>query len=60
MVQPLGPNGALILPEALLELKHSVRAAGIPTDGLRMIGMHMSPTPWSTLEKALRDAGVTR
>lgn len=57
MVQPLGPNGALILPEGLLELRHSVRAAGIPTDGLRMIGMHMSPTPWSTLEQALSAAG---
>ncbi len=57
MVQPLGPGGALLFPESLLELKHSVRAAGIPTKGLRMIGMHMSPTPWDALEQALRKNG---
>lgn len=56
MVQPLGPHGALVLPEALLELEHSVQAAGIPTHGLRMIGMHMSPTPWQVLEQALQAA----
>lgn len=57
MVQPLGPHGSLVLPEALLELQHSVQAAGIPTSGLRMIGMHMSPTPWRVLEQALHAAG---
>lgn len=57
MVQPLGPDGALLYPESLLELKRSVHAAGIPTAGLRMIGMHMSPTPWDVLEQALRKSG---
>jgi hypothetical protein len=57
MVQPLGPGGALLFPESMLELKHSVRAAGIPTTGLRMIGMHMSPTPWDALEQALQKSG---
>jgi hypothetical protein len=57
MVQPLGPGGALLFPESMLELKHSVRAAGIPTADLRMIGMHMSPTPWDALEQALQKNG---
>jgi hypothetical protein len=57
MVQPLGPNGSLLFPEALQELTQSVRDAGIDTHGLRMIGMHMSPTPWTTLEETLHAAG---
>ncbi|KRF02084.1 hypothetical protein ASG87_11410 [Frateuria sp. Soil773] len=57
MVQPLGPNGALLYPESLFELKQAVRRAGLDTDGLRMIGMHMSPTPWTALEQTLHDAG---
>jgi hypothetical protein len=53
MVQPLGPQASLLFPEALVELKLSVRDAGVPTQGLRMIGMHMSPTPWTELDKRL-------
>jgi hypothetical protein len=49
MVQPLGPNGALLFPEALLEISRSVSEAGIPTGSLSIIGMHMSATPWSTV-----------
>jgi len=56
MVQPLGPHGALLYPEALLELDRSVDTAKIPTAGLRMIGMHMSPTPWTELTKTLSAA----
>jgi hypothetical protein len=56
MVQPLGPGGSLLYPESLLELTHSVQAAGIDTHGLSLIGMHMSPTPWTTLESTLRSA----
>lgn len=55
MVQPLGPNGSLLYPEALLEVQESAQAAGFTVD--RMIGMHMSPTPWSALDDALRAAG---
>lgn len=58
MVMPLGPGGTLIQPEGLLELKHSVQATPIETRGLRMIGMHMRPTGWEVLLKALDDAGV--
>lgn len=58
MAMPLGPNGSFIQPESLLELKHSVDATPISTDGLRMIGMHMRPTAWNVLLKALKDAGV--
>jgi hypothetical protein len=56
MVQPLGPGGSLLYPESLLELTHSVKAAGIDTQGLSLIGMHMSPTPWTTLESTLAAA----
>lgn len=56
MVQPLGPGGALLYPESLLELTHSVQAAGIDTHGLSVIGMHMSPTPWTTVESTLAAA----
>lgn len=58
MVMPLGPNGALVQPESLLELKNSVEATPIATNGLRMIGMHMRPTDWEVLLKAVKDAGV--
>lgn len=57
MVQPLGPRGALILPEALLELRQSMQDAKLSGAGLRLIGMHMSPTPWSTVEAAIAAAG---
>ena len=56
MVQPLGPGGSLLYPESLLELTHSVQAAAIDTHGLSLIGMHMSPTPWTTLESTLAAA----
>jgi hypothetical protein len=54
MVQPLGPSGSILFPESLIELIHSVRADGLIVD--RMIGMHMSPTPWSALEDTLKSA----
>jgi hypothetical protein len=53
MVQPFGPNGAPIYPEALLELKHSLATAGISTNHLRLIGMHLSPMPWTTVQDVL-------
>ena len=53
MVQPLGPGGALLLPESLYEIARSVQEAGIPTQGLRIIGMHMSPTPWRQVGEQL-------
>ncbi|HET6971817.1 MAG TPA: MBL fold metallo-hydrolase [Phenylobacterium sp.] len=56
MVQPLGPGGSLLFPEALHEITLSVAEAGIPTDGLRIIGMHMSPTPWTAVAAALGPA----
>jgi hypothetical protein len=58
MVMPLGPNGALLQPESLLELKHSVDKTPIVTQGLMMIGMHMRPTQWSALLAALKSAGL--
>ncbi len=56
MVQPLGPNGALLFPESLFEVDRTIIEAGIPTDGLRLIGMHMSPTPWTALAPAIAAA----
>lgn len=56
MVQPLGPNGSILYPESLIELEYSVRDAKIPTGHLTLIGMHMSPTPWSAIGKTLRAA----
>lgn len=56
MVQPLGPNGSILFPESLIELDHSVHYAHIPTDHLTLIGMHMSPTPWSAIGQTLRAA----
>lgn len=56
MVQPLGPNGALLFPEALLEISWSVSEEQIATEGLNIIGMHMSPTPWSAVCAALAPA----
>jgi hypothetical protein len=53
MVQPLGPNGSLLFPEALLEISRSVSEAGIDTEGLSIIGMHMSATPWGAVCAAL-------
>jgi len=56
MIQPLGPNGSMLYPESLLEIRDSVLYAKLQVD--RLIGMHMSPTPWSVLEAAIRDAGA--
>lgn len=58
MVMPLGPHGALVQPESLLELRRSVAATPIVTDGLHLIGMHMRPTAWHVLLEALKDAGL--
>ena len=58
MVMPLGPGGALVQPEALLELRRSVAGTPIVTEGLRMIGMHMRPTAWQVLLDALKAAGL--
>lgn len=58
MLMPLGPNGALVQPESLFEAKRSIEATPIPTKGLKMIGMHMRPTDWEVLVKAVKDAGV--
>ncbi|MGY4396331.1 hypothetical protein ACVWZA_001511 [Sphingomonas sp. UYAg733] len=54
MVQPLGPGGALILPESLQEITDEVAVRGIKVK--TMIGMHMSPTPWSWVTDALVEA----
>ena len=54
LVQPLGPGGSLLFPEYLQEVTDAVRDAGIqPTT---MIGMHMSPTPWSRVAEAIAKA----
>lgn len=54
MVQPLGPDHRILFPESLIELIHTVRDDGLAVD--RMIGMHMSPTPWSALAETLAAA----
>lgn len=51
MVQPLGPNGAFLFPESLLELQQAVQQAGLSVK--TMIGMHMSATPWSALDASI-------
>jgi hypothetical protein len=51
MAQPLGPNNSFLFPESLLELRRSVQAYNLPVETI--IGMHMSPTPWSKVEEAL-------
>lgn len=56
MVLPLGPGGALLNPESLLEITREVRARGLEVE--RMIGMHMSPTPWSKVAETLKAAGA--
>lgn len=54
MAQPLGPNGSFLFPESLLELQRAVAANGLRVENV--IGMHMSPTPWSKVEEAIRAA----
>jgi hypothetical protein len=51
MIQPLGPNGALLYPESLLEIRDSVLHEKLQVD--RLIGMHMSPISWRDLESAI-------
>lgn len=53
MVQPLGPGGALLYPESLLEIVRSVDEAGVPVGGMSIIGMHMGPTPWARVGQTL-------
>lgn len=50
-VQPLGPRGSLLFPESLREVADEVADHGLAVD--RMIGMHMSPTPWTAVAAAL-------
>jgi hypothetical protein len=52
MVQRAGPEGVLLDPESLLEIKDSVRDEQLQVETL--IGMHMSPTPWHVLDDSLR------
>jgi hypothetical protein len=56
MVQPLGPGGSILYPESLIELVHAVAANGLGIN--TMIGMHMSPTPWTEIDRTLKDAGA--
>lgn len=58
MVQPLGPGGSILFPESLIELTDTVRANNLAVE--RIIGMHMSPTPWKAVGETLRQAGVSR
>jgi len=55
-VLPLGPNGSFLSPESLLEISYAVRDAGITVD--QIIGMHMSPTPWSKVADTLHASGL--
>lgn len=52
MAQPLGPNGSFLFPQYLSDLRREVTRDGL--DVQTLIGMHMSPTPWSTLESTLK------
>ena len=54
LVQPLGPGGSILFPEYLQEVSDEVRDSGIAP--ATMIGMHMSPTPWSRVGEAIREA----
>jgi hypothetical protein len=56
MIQPLGPGGAFLYPESLMEIRASVREEGLQVD--RLIGMHMAPRPWSDLEAAIAANGL--
>jgi hypothetical protein len=55
MAQPLGPNHTFLFPQSLWELMESVNSYRLPVQ--KIIGMHMSPTPWSALVKTV-DAAV--
>jgi hypothetical protein len=56
MVQPLGPGGSILFPESLIELTQTVEANHLSIE--HIIGMHMSPTPWTAVSDALRAAGA--
>jgi hypothetical protein len=56
MIQPLGPGGAFLYPESLIEVRDSIAAAHLQVD--RLIGVHMSPRPFSELEAAITAAGA--
>jgi hypothetical protein len=56
MAQPLGPNHTFLFPQSLWELMESVKSYQLPVQ--KIIGMHMSPTPWSVLVKSV-EAAVT-
>jgi len=56
MIQPLGSGGAFLYPESLIEVRDSIAAAHLHVD--RLIGMHMSPRPFSDLEAAIAKAGA--
>ncbi|HEY1891849.1 MAG TPA: hypothetical protein VGG63_15695 [Steroidobacteraceae bacterium] len=51
MAQPLGENGAFIAPQYLWDLMRAVNHDHLQVKTL--IGMHMSPTPWSKLTQAV-------
>jgi hypothetical protein len=55
MVQPLGPGGAFLFPESLIELTRSVTEQGLKIG--RIVGMHMSPTPWADVAAAIQAVG---
>ncbi len=55
MAQPLGPNHTFLFPQSLWELTESVKSYQLPVQ--KIIGMHMSPTPWSALLKTI-DAAI--
>lgn len=54
LAQPLGRNGAFLAPQYLWDLKRAVDDAHLHVETL--IGMHMSPTPWSKLIETLAEA----
>jgi hypothetical protein len=54
MAQPLGPNHTFHFPQSLWELVEGVKNYQLPVQ--KIIGMHMSPTPWSVLVKSVETA----
>jgi|GEM_PF-720891 len=58
MVQPLGPGGAFLFPESLIELIDTVRRYHLTPRTI--IGMHMSPHSWEDVSIAAMSAGVKR
>lgn len=55
MIQPLGPNGSLLYPESLTEIRDTVIQEKL--DVRHLIGGHMSPIAWKDLEAAIADNG---